>query len=204
MCYSVYMIPWIDQDIYVEWCFLLLLLPCNFVAATTTKLHMKKNNKNKKINLHTFSVQFINHWIFWLLLLLLCKCVVATTKVHMKKHNKNKKIKLPTFSFSIINNWIFWLFLLYVLLLFLLLCSFVVATTTKLHIEQQQQEQKGQSTYISVQLSITPSFCCCNNNKLHMKKQKEQRDQSTYIFCSITKLRRQMTIRHTWLRCTPC
>ena len=37
--------------------FLLMLLLCNCVAATTTKLHMKKNTMNKKINLHTFSVQ---------------------------------------------------------------------------------------------------------------------------------------------------
>ena len=37
----------------------LLLLLCNFVVATTSILHMKnKNNKNKKINLHTFSVQW--------------------------------------------------------------------------------------------------------------------------------------------------
>ena len=35
---------------------LFLLLLCNFVVAMTTKLHIK-NNKTKKINLHTFSVQ---------------------------------------------------------------------------------------------------------------------------------------------------
>ena len=32
------------------------MLLCNCVVATTTKLHIK-NNKNKKINLHKFSVQ---------------------------------------------------------------------------------------------------------------------------------------------------
>ena len=64
MCYSVYISSWIEQDIYVERSFLCLLLFLlllwllyHVVAAITRKLHIKKKKKNKKINLHTFSVQ---------------------------------------------------------------------------------------------------------------------------------------------------
>ena len=60
------------------------------------------------------------------------------------------------------------------LLLLLLLCIFVPATATKLHIKKQQEEQKIILHTFSVQLSITQSFCCCcycvvfccNNNKV--------------------------------------
>ena len=75
-------------------CLLLLLLLSNFVTATTIKLHMKNNNKNKEINLHTFSVQwslmqavFLYLLLLYLLLLLLCNFVVARSSWHVEECN---------------------------------------------------------------------------------------------------------------------
>ena len=81
-------------------CFLLLLLLLgNFVVATTTTLQMK-NNKNKKINIHTFCVQR------WIMKSCCCSCICCCYCVilllqQQQQHEKNQF----TYIFcSIINN----------------------------------------------------------------------------------------------------
>ena len=160
----------IQEILVLEHCrvMLLLLLLCNFVVATT-KLHIKRNNnKNRKINLHTFSVQLsiteslgCSCYYCCLILLLLCNFVVATTtKVHIKKNNnKNKKINLHTFSVQLSITESLGCGCYSCCLILLLMCNFVVATTTKVHIKKNNNKNKKINLHtFSVQLSITESW----------------------------------------------
>ena len=67
---------------------LLLLLLCNCVVPTTTKWYMKHNkNKNKKINLHTFSIQW---WITFC-----CCCCFCCYSVILLLQKQNYTWEMP-------------------------------------------------------------------------------------------------------------
>ena len=65
----------------------MLLLLCNCVVTTTTKWYMKHKNKNKKINLHTFSVQ-------WYITQSFCCCCSCCYSV-MLLQQQNYTLEMP-------------------------------------------------------------------------------------------------------------
>ena len=125
------------------------------------------------------------------LLLLLCNFVVVHVTVIQMNNNKITQLQQqwkkninPDISYWRLSNLCRMIFLL---LLLLLLCNCVVTTTTKLYIKH---------------------MLMCNfvvaTTKLHIKNKNKMINLHTFsVQLSITQLRRQITGRHTYVRCTP-